>query len=166
MEEDGLLQRCLRSVSNNHNNSWHIARHLPTRRALYLLTFLTAGYELLFLYPFCWWGNWGREAFRNKVTGLMEPGCELGQTHTGLRGWANVGDRWPDPHHSHQACSLPYCPWSWALCCLRGGELCRGWSLDCEKAPHLLDVWPWASYSTPLTLSFLNCKMGIIISTS
>lgn len=44
-----------------------------------------------------------RRLFHNKVSGLLEPGCELGQTHTGLG--AHMGDRWPDPHHSHQACS-------------------------------------------------------------
>lgn len=46
-----------------------------------------------------------------------------------------MGDRRPDPHRCRRACSfatLPCCPWSWALCCLGGGELCRGWDLDPE----------------------------------
>ena len=82
-----------------------------------------------------------------------QPRCSRGRGNEGISGGT------ASPHSVHSFIHLyPCAVATW----------CTGTSmtLRSDKPPHWLDLWPWASCSTPLTLSFLNCKMGIIISTS
>lgn len=55
-------------------------------------------------------------------------------------------------------------PWHWGA--EWAGRRCRSPVPGLEsKLCHLLALWPWANYCTSVSLSFLICKIGILIST-